>query len=153
LYHGQQCREQALWVRFSPQALISEALAQAALPLMFAGNTAETWLAEHIYPLLDLAVPPADSQAIMQARDTLEGAWCNAALLVREGAVDAEVAAYLTRYTLAPDVAFLKTPLLDTVMFSYVFSKRLMQPILASADAHAQVTRMLTEQVIPSHLT
>jgi hypothetical protein len=142
----------------SPQFVISEGMGLEAEALVFPGDEAQAWLADHIYP--DLGLPPdgSDLAAVHEAKNVLLGAWGNAVLLLAEGRPHDEVRDYLARWALlgddeiallGPDLGPFTAPYVEPYVFCYHHGWRIVRALLAG-DRLAQARRLLTEQVLPS---
>lgn len=156
LYQGCEYVEQSIPIVLSPPCLISEGIAMFACDMIFAPGELEQWLAEHVYPDLELTPTPVDLTTLRRAGDLLNGVWCNAVLMVREGCSEEKVQEYLTRYMqpvrLLDD---LKMPFFDSYVCTYYYGKHLLSSWLQDADqARRQdmFRRFLTEQLDPSEL-
>jgi hypothetical protein len=152
VYVAQGGGEQAVWIQNSPQTSCAEMIAQTARTTLFAPGEMTAWLAEHIFPQLGLPPDTVDADRILEARALLQGAWCNAALMVRSGQPDAAVAAYLARYLQPADVAYLKIPFIDSDLMAYTWSWYRLHTAFQGADRTALVCRLINELLVPSDL-
>jgi hypothetical protein len=141
----------------TPQFVIGEGLGLRALAVAFPGDEAQDWLTDNV--LADLGIRPdgSDFAAIHAARNTLLGAWGNAALLLADGHPEGEVTAYLTRWALLDDtevaeaMATLRLPFAEPYIFCYTHGWQLVGDFLAP-DSQAGARRLLTEQLLPADL-
>jgi len=153
LYRELGYLEQAVPIVLSPPCLVSEGIAMLACDMLFAPGELDQWLAEHIYPQLGLNPDPVDLTTLRTAGDLLNGTWCNAALMLREGRPKGEVQDYLAQYMQpAGVVEHLALPFQDVYTCTYYYGKQLLQPHLQGADRREVLRRFLQEQVLPSDL-
>ncbi len=151
--------EQILYLTLVPQCVVSEGIAMVAHEMIFSEGEPEQWIADQMHRLFHKEV---DAQALLrlrQASNMLEGAWCNAAMLLDEGRSEAEVAQYFVKYMLLPEdratsyIAFLQHPLYGLhVALTYGNGYKLVRRWLQGPDRVAIFHRLLTEQWTPSQL-
>ena len=147
-------------VRFmiSPSFVVSEGMGLHAQETAFPGDEAQRWLTDEILAPLGIAADGSDFAAIHDARNALWGAWANAAFLAADGAPDAAIAGYLTRWALTSEaesqfaLGFLRTPGMDTYVLGYYHGWRLLGPWLDHPDRTRRFRRLLTEPVLPADL-
>ena len=83
----------------------------------------------------------------------LEGVWCNAVMLLREGYPDEMAQDYLVKYLRpAGVVEHLKQPFHDIYTCTYYYGKQLLTPLLRGPQRQSAFRRVLTEQLIPANL-
>jgi len=153
LYRELGYLEQAVPIVLSPPCLVSEGIAMLACDMLFAPGELEQWLAERVCPQLGLKPDPVDLTTLRTAGDLLNGTWCNAALMLREGRPKEEVQDYLVKYMQpAGVVEHLELPFQDVYTCTYYYGKQLLQPWLQGADRWEVLRRLLREQVLPSDL-
>ena len=134
----------------TPQSLVSEGIAKLAPSVLLegAGGAALAQIVRDAGIELELA----DVLAVQRAREPLEWAAVNAALLLYEEAADeADVRAYLERWELltpelsAHAIRFLREPTSRTYVVTYPAGKELCDSYVAGDPARFH--RLLTEQV------
>ncbi|GAA0589234.1 hypothetical protein [Actinomadura livida] len=148
--------EQRVRFLLSPQGVISEGLGLVAEELVFPGDEAQEWLAEHVLPdargLGDLA-------AIHRAMNAMWGAWPNASLMAAEGRPQEEIRAYLSRWALlreeelAAAMPLIAVPGGNPYLFAYYHGWRLVRAWLDGPGRRERARRLLTEQLLPADLT
>jgi hypothetical protein len=161
-HHAERCSKEHSLVRArglleetivlvpTPQSLVSEGIAKLAPSLLLegAGGAALAQIVRDAGIELELA----DVLAVQRAREPLEWAAVNAALLLYEEAADeADVRAYLERWELltpelsAHAIRFLREPTSRTYVVNYPAGKELCDAYVAGDPARFH--RLLTEQV------
>ncbi|GAA3697876.1 hypothetical protein GCM10022224_074840 [Nonomuraea antimicrobica] len=145
-------------VRFmlSPSFVLSEGLGLLAQEVLFPGNEARDWLNAYVYPEVGLPPDDVDLAAVHHAKNVLWGVWGNATFLAAEGRGDAEVAAYLSRWSLYGDgeVAAVLGQLRPSPMSPYVFGYFHGWELLRRwVRGPEQVRRLLTEALLPADVT
>lgn len=148
--------EQAVSFLITPPFVLSEGIALWAHELIFPVAEAEAWLAEHIYPEVGVMPDGSDLKKVQDANDALFGVHGNAALMLNEGVSEEEVRRYLMRYALLDEAgverAFqtLRRPYCEAYPFTYYYGKRLLAEALTGEQRYDTLTRLLTEQCLPS---
>lgn len=148
--------EQAVSFLITPPFVLSEGIALWAHELIFPGDTAEAWLADHIYPTVGIVPDGSDLKKIQEANDILFGVHSNAALMLNEGYSEEEVRRYLMRYALLDEAGVhralqtLQRPYCEAYPFTYYYGRRLLADALRGEHRHTTLTRLLTEQCLPS---
>ncbi|WP_419992517.1 hypothetical protein [Streptomyces boninensis] len=148
-------------VRFmlGPSFVLSEGLGLHAQDIVFPGDEAQAWLAEHVLSELGMKPDGSDFAAIHRAQNALFGAWANAALLLADGRPQAEAADYLARWALlseaetAAALGSLGAAGMALYVLGYYHGWRLLTPWLDTPDRPVRVRRLLTEQLLPADLT
>ncbi|WP_187414639.1 hypothetical protein [Nonomuraea sp. PA05] len=87
----------------SPSFVLSEGLGLLAEELVFPGDEAQAWLSANVLPELGIRPDGSDLAAVHRAKNVLWGVWGNAAFLADKGRNEAEIAAYLGRWSLYGD--------------------------------------------------
>jgi hypothetical protein len=158
LYNERGWGEQAIQLINTPECVISEGIATLAEELLF-GPEAESWAAEHLYPLAGIEGDPTRERRIDAASWNLRALSGNAALLLHEqGADPEEVVRYIMRYGLRSErearqsLRFISTPLWRAYIFTYFMGRELLNSWLAAGDRTARFRQLLTEQIAPSAL-
>ncbi len=90
--------EHSVPIVLSPPCLISEGIAMSAIDMLFTSDELDAFLRADIYPMLSLNPERVDILALRAANDTLSGAQCNAAFMLREDRPDEEIREYLSHY-------------------------------------------------------
>lgn len=159
LYQEQGHLENSILLINTPECVIAEGIATMAAEMILAPGDARAWTEAHILPRAGLAPGAVDADALRRAGELLAGVRGNAVFMLHvDGRSDDDVAAYLMRYSLLNEararkaLEFLKSPLWRAYAFTYIYGKRLMQPLLQGPDRLAVFTRLLTEPVYPSLL-
>ena len=144
----------------APSAVIAEGIATTALEMIFPAESHHQWNAEVLFPAADIYTPHDLAEQlgkIAQASSDLRYVNGNAAILYhtgklnREGTID-----YIRHYGLvnaqraAKSFNFISHPLFRSYVFTYTVGYDL---INATPDPAATFRRLLTEQVLPSHLS
>ncbi len=156
LYHGQGWGEHAIQLINTPACVIAEGIAMLAADMIF-GDHASAWAAAELYPLAGIVGDPQQEQQIATARRRLGAVAANAALLLHEqGAPEAEVLAYLQRYSMGTAaearqrLRFLSHPLWRTYIFTYYVGHDLLARWLARGNRRERFVTLLTTQIAPS---
>ncbi|WP_280269256.1 hypothetical protein [Nocardia wallacei] len=158
LVDGQGRREQQVRFMLSPAFALGEGLGLHAESVIFPGAEAQEWLTTNILAAEGIPRDDSDFATIHDVKNTLWGVWGNAALLAAEGRPDAELAAYLMRWALydegevAAMLQSLRAPGMGVYVLGYYHGWRILRSWLDSADRHARVRRLLTEQVLPADI-
>ncbi|MDP4506128.1 hypothetical protein [Nonomuraea turcica] len=142
-------------VRFmvSPSFVLSEGLGLLAEEILFPGDEAQVWLNRRVFPETGIR-PSGDLAAIHHAKNVLWGVWGNVAFLAAEGRTDADLAAYLARWSLYSDaevalvLGLLRPSPTSPYIFGYFHGWELLRPWAATRPE--RVRRLLTEQLLPS---
>ncbi|MGW4113735.1 hypothetical protein ACWEFJ_22940 [Actinosynnema sp. NPDC004786] len=148
--------EQRIRFLLTPGSVVGEGLGLHAQDLVFPGDEAQAWLARHVLPEFGIAPDGSDFAAIHRAQNALFGVWANAALLAGEGRPEAEVADYLSRWSLlteaeaAAALTSLRAPGMSLYVLAYFHGWRLLDAWLDVPDRTARVRRLLTERVLPA---
>ncbi|TMR93223.1 hypothetical protein [Nonomuraea basaltis] len=151
-------QDQGVRFMLSPAFVLSEGLGLLAEEILFPGDEAQTWLNQHIFP--EAGIRPgghSDFAAIHHAKNVLWGVWGNVAFLAAEGRTDAELAAYLARWSLYSDdevalaLGLLKPSPMSPYIFGYFHGWELLRPWAARSPD--RVRRLLTEQLLPADVT
>jgi hypothetical protein len=150
LVRGRGLLEETLVLVPTPQSLISEGIAKLGPPMLLEGDGG-TALAAVVHDAgIELDLPRA--LAVERAREPLQGADVNAALMLHErGASDGETKAYLERWGLmtpqlaAHVVRFLTEPTSRTYIVTYSAGRKLCRAYVA--DEPERFRHLLTEQV------
>lgn len=160
LYHDKGYAEQAAMLLHSPSAVIAEGIATTALEIIFPGGSHHQWNVEVLFPAANIATPQDLAKQlgkIARASNNLRYVNGNAAILYhtgklnREGTID-----YIRHYGLvnaqraAKSFNFISHPLFRSYVFTYTVGYDL---INSTPDPAATFRRLLTEQVLPSHLS
>ncbi|MGH2996435.1 MAG: hypothetical protein ACRDM9_08970 [Gaiellaceae bacterium] len=150
LVQGRGLLEEAILLVPTPQALVSEGIAEAGAELVLDSEAGEALTA--ILHAEGVAYDAAETAAIRAAREPLALAATNAALMLHEDAAGMEEArGYLERWTLQTrvraekSIAFLTDPTWRAYATTYTEGLRLCRAYVAG-DA-AALARLLTEQV------
>lgn len=160
LVEGGGCAEQQTRFLLSPQFVVSEGIGLHAGAVIFPGDEARAWLADHVYPGLGLAPDGADLAVVDEVTTELWHAWANAALLLADGGSDDEARAYLARWALlsdaelaalGPTLSLLRVPFAEPYIFCYGLGADLLRPWIA-AEPHTALRRLLTEQLLPADI-
>ncbi|QFY08137.1 hypothetical protein GBF35_16910 [Nonomuraea phyllanthi] len=139
----------------SPPFVLSEGLGLLAEEILFPGDEAQVWLNRHIFPKVGFRPDGSDLAAIHHAKNVLWGVWGNAAFLADEGASDAELVGYLTRWALyseeeaASALGLLRPSPMSPYVFGYFHGWELLRPWVTG---HDRVRRLLTEHLIPASI-
>jgi hypothetical protein len=145
--------EQAVPIVLSPPCLVSEGIATHACDLIFAPGELEQWLTEHIYRQLGLHPDVVDLTTLRTAGDLLNGVWCNAVFMLREGRPKMEVQDYLAKYMQPVGIVdHLLLPFHDVYVCTYYYGKQLLEPWLQGPGRREAFRHFLTEQVYPTDL-
>ena len=152
LYRKQGYIEESIGLIFSPRATIGECFATNACGILFSPHEQETWLAEHIYPLLGITPDNADVEKIQHAADLLEGVRSNVVFMLHQGRDSEEIRAYADTYMQHPDIAFLKEPFHEGFGIVEVYAKQLLRKHLQGADRWSIFRQLITQQLFPSML-
>ena len=160
LYRERGYVEPAAVLLHSPWAVTAEGIATTALDIIFPEGSHHDWNVAVMLPAAGIATPAglADQmREIAAAAEATRYVSANAAILYHTGQIDRNGALdYLQTYGLAtPDRAaksfnFFTHPLYRSYPFTYTVGHDL---IAATPDPTATFRRLLTEQVLPSHLT
>lgn len=143
-------------VRFmlSPSFVLSEGLGLCAEEILFPADEAQEWLNRRIFPEVGIRPDGSDLAAIHHAKNMLWGVWGNVAFLAAEGRSEAELAEYLTRWSLYSDrevagvLGMLKPSPMSPYVFGYFHGWELLRPWVAKRPD--RVRRLLTEQLLPA---
>ncbi|WP_346433655.1 hypothetical protein [Nonomuraea composti] len=146
------------WVRFmlSPSFVLSEGLGLLAEELIFPGDEAQAWLSANVLPELGIRPDASDFAAVHRARNVLWGVWGNTAFLAAEGRDEAELAAYLGRWSLYGDgevaaaLGLLKPSPMSPYLLGYFHGWNLLRRWVTGPE---RARRLLTEQLLPSDVT
>lgn len=156
LFTEQGWGEQSIQLITAPECVISEGIATLAVEAIF-GNEANTWAAEHLYPLGGITSDPERDERIMQASAHMRALSGNAALMIYEqGVAPDAVVPYLMRYGLRSEqearqqLRFICDPLWRTYVFTYFVGRDLLGRWLRRGDRAARFRTLLTEQIYPS---
>ena len=159
LYHDKGYAEQAAMLLHSPAAVIAEGIATTALEMIFPDGDHHEWNVEVLLPAAKIATSPnmADQlRRAARASGDLRYVTGNAAILFHTGQLDREQTIdYIRTYALvtperaAKSFSFLSHPLYRSYIFTYSVGYDL---IMNSADPAQTFRRLLTQQVLPSHL-
>lgn len=159
LYRDKGYAEQAAMLLHSPAAVIAEGIATSALKMIFPGDDHHEWNTSVIFPNAGIPSEPGTAEShrrIARASDSLRYVSGNAAILYHTGQLNQEqTIEYIQTYGLATpnraakSFSFLSHPLYRSYTFTYSAGYDL---INAMADPAATFRRLLTEQVLPSHL-
>lgn len=154
LYHGRGQLDQSIILLISPHCLISEGIATMALEMLFAPGEVEHWMTKHIYATVGMEEDTVDNLKLQWARDILQGVWCNAAFMLRNGSSDNQIMRYAERYTGATPRVLneLKDPFHGIYIFTYFYGKQLLQQKLQGTDRWNIYRHCIAEQVVPSDL-
>lgn len=142
----------------TPALVVMEGLALWAREVAFPGDEGQAWLEEHVYPEAGIEPGRGDLQKIHEAKDTLWGAQCNAALMLAEGRPPEEAARYLQRWALLDEeeasrsIPPMRRPFAEAYIFCYHHGRKLLEPGMRGPDRDGFARRLLTEQVCPSDL-
>ncbi|MEV4169026.1 hypothetical protein [Nonomuraea sp. NPDC049709] len=145
-------------VRFmlSPSFVLSEGLGLLAEELLFPGDEAQVWLNANVLPEAGIRPDGSDFAAVHHAKNVLWGVWGNAAFLAAEGRGEAELAAYLGKWSLYGDgeiagaLGLLTPSAMRPYIFGYFHGWELLRPWVTGPD---RVRRLLTEQLLPADVT
>jgi hypothetical protein len=141
-----------------PRVVVSEGLALWAREVAFPEEEAQSWLEQHIYPEAGIEPDGSDLGKIHEAKDTLLGVECNAALMLDEGRSPDEAARYLARWMLLDEteahghIPSLLRPFAEAYVFCYHYGRELLEPGMRGPRRDDFVRGLLTEQVCPSDL-
>jgi hypothetical protein len=166
LYKEKGYGEQAIFLLHSPSAVIAEGIATTALEIIFpaADPTQDyhAWNEQFLLPQTEIAGDPAAQiRGIAEARKKLRYVSGNAAILfhtnqlTREQTID-----YIQTYTLSPakraekSFEFISSPLYRSYVFTYSWGYDLLERAARATTGGKQALfkRLLSEQVLPSHL-
>lgn len=159
LYLQKGYAEQAAMRLHSPAAVIAEGIATTALDMIFPGGEHHQWNAEFLFPAAGIAADGTTAETlhgVSEAGEALRYVTGNAAILYHTGQINREQAIeYIRTYGLATAARaaksfdFLSHPLYRSYIFTYSIGHDL---IMNTADPVTTFRRLLTEQVLPSHL-
>lgn len=159
LYREKGYAEQAAMLLHSPAAVIAEGIATIALEMIFPEGDHHEWNVERLLPTAKIATTPdmpEQLRRISNAGGDLRYVTGNVAILYHTGKLDREQAIdYIRTYGLvtaeraAKSFSFLSHPLYRSYIFTYSVGYSL---IKATADPKQTFRRLLTEQILPSHL-
>ncbi len=155
LYRQRGYMEQAIGMIISPQAMISEGIANNAGEMIFAPGEMDQWLAEYIYPAVGIEVnkiTQVDTIKLNRARDLLEGVRCNALFMMREGRPEDEIMDYMAKYLQGTNLGLLDDSWHECYVFTYYYGRQLVRSWLQKEDREAIFRRFLVEEMSPSDL-
>lgn len=152
--------EAAIGLLTTPQAVISEGIATAALDLVAPPDERADWLEEHVYGPSGVSVDIEGDLAIHRAGQVLAGVAGNAALMLHDqGRSRDEVMDYVMQYSLRSEreagrsVDFLAHPFFRTYVYTYTSGHALVSGYLDSmADREAGFRALLTGHWTPELL-
>jgi hypothetical protein len=157
LFHEKGYLEQSVFFALGPQVVIAEGIASLAAEMIFSSAEAADWIRHEIPPQVGKNVLDVDLELIMDAFMISGGddLGSNLSTLFEAGRSEAEVIEYALAYTpfsheqVNSLLPWLKSPLARLYSFTYSHGKRLMQPLLKSADRTDNIRMLLTEQLTP----
>ncbi len=159
LYREKGYAEQAAMLLHSPAAVIAEGIATIALEMIFPEGDHHEWNVEYLLPAAKIATTPdmpEQLRRISNAGGDLRYVTGNAAILYHTGKLDREqtidhIRTYglVTPERAAKSFSFLSHPLYRSYIFTYSVGYDL---IKATADPKQTFRRLLTQQLLPSHL-
>lgn len=159
LYREKGYAEQAAMLLHSPAAVIAEGIATIALEMIFPEGDHHEWNVERLLPAAKIATTPdmpEQLRRISNAGGDLRYVTGNAAILYHTGKLDREqtidhIRTYglVTPERAAKSFSFLSHPLYRSYIFTYSVGYDL---IKATADPKQTFRRLLTQQLLPSHL-
>jgi hypothetical protein len=155
--------EQAVALLHSPSAVIAEGIATTAVDIIFPNNTQYDWLVEVLLPAAGIETGETAAQMRRLAEANKYGRYVsgNAAILYHTGQLTADQAVeYIQTYGLSSrpravqSFRFLTHPLFRSYTFTYTQGRALLQQAAAANNNLEEIFgRLLTEQILPSHLT
>lgn len=146
--------EQRVRFMLAPSFVLSEGLGLLAEEIVFPGDEAQTWLNRHVFPEAGIRPDGSDFAAIHHAKNVLWGVWGNVTFLAAEGRAEADLAAYLARWSLCGDdevalaMGLLKPSPMSPYIFGYFHGWELLRPWVA--ERPDRVRRLLTERLLPA---
>ncbi|WP_198539928.1 hypothetical protein [Streptomyces sp. CT34] len=150
--------EQRVRFMLAPSFVISEGLGLHAQNIVFPGDEAQAWLADHVLAAHGMPPDGSDFAAIHRTQNLLFGVWANVAMMADEGRRHAELAAYLSRWALLSEaeahaaLSVLRATGMALYVLSYFHGWQLLDSWLAAPDRTARIRRLLTEQLLPVDL-
>ncbi len=153
--------EQASFLLHSPAAVIAEGIATTALEIIFPDDAHFAWAVDVLLAQARIAAEPVDlMQGLAHAGHDLRSVSANAAILYHTGQINREQALdYMVTYGLSsPERAakgfeFFTSPLFRSYIFTYTHGYNLIAAAANGADKTPLFRRLLTAQILPSHLT
>ncbi|MEV0615857.1 hypothetical protein AB0I81_21265 [Nonomuraea sp. NPDC050404] len=148
--------EQRVRFMLSPSFVLSEGLGLLAEEVLFPGDDAQVWLNANIFPEFGIRPDGSDLAAVHRAKNVLWGVWGNATFLAEEGRSEAELGAYLAKWSLYSDeevaisIGLLKPSPMSPYIFGYFHGWELLRRWVTGPE---QVRRLLTEQLLPADVT
>ncbi len=161
LYRQKGYAEQAAMLLNSPSAVIAEGIATTAVEIIFPNGSQHDWNVEVLLPKAGINTGETADQfrRIAKAAQTLRYVTGNAAILHHSGQLNREqTIEYIQTYALAtPERAaksysFLTHPLFRSYLFTYTQGYDLIAQATENGDKLPLFRRLLTEQILPSHL-
>lgn len=156
-YRGQGHLDLTIFLYNTPQCVIAEGIATSAASQIFAPGEIDAWVKANLYPQVGMTDDGIDTAQVERALNQLADVRGNAAfLLLEEGRPEAEVAAYIARYSVLPleraqrSISFLRT--YGSYIFTYTYGRRLMEPLLQGPQKHQLFLHLLEDYVTPSDL-
>ncbi len=159
LYRKQQHLEHSICLINSPEAVQAEGIAENALAQVMSESDVTELLID-LLPLSNVQASKDDvkrTPEIINALEQLGYVSGNAALLLYEQkAPDAEVLAYLQRYSLSSSarnqksLEFLQAPTSASYVFTYTAGKTLVEQVVKTGDAKERFKQLLLEAYTPS---
>lgn len=162
LLHQQGYAEQAVALLHSPSAVIAEGIATTAVDIIFPNDTQYDWLVEVLLPAAGISTDETanDMRRLAAAHQYGRFVSGNAAILYHTGQLNADAAVeYIQTYGLSSrpravqSFRFLTHPLFRSYTFTYTQGRALLQQAAAKTNSLPELFgRLLTEQILPSHL-
>ena len=161
LLQGQGRLEHSVVLLNSPACVVSEGIATNALSVIMPEDALQTWYAQEIFPRAGVDPSLAEGEPVIsRLRQALSEARGNVAFQMHDRGVDDDaLVRYLQRFELLAEpearkaVAFIRTPLDRSYIFTYGGGRQLLASLFAAKrDVTRWYTRVLSEAVTPSQI-
>ena len=144
----------------SPSCVVAEAIATAALEVVFSDEELQDWLRAELLPRAGLT--PMDAGRIIdytRALEKISGLTGNAAFMLHDQKKsEDEIIAYVRRYGLQSEreaqqgLKFISNPLYRSYTFTYHIGYDILKELFAKKDRDTCFKRLLEEPVTPSQM-
>jgi hypothetical protein len=161
LWRAHGYAEAAVALLHSPAAVIAEGIATTAVEMIFPAGSHHDWTEKVLLPAAGIA-PLEDAAAmrrLAEASQKLGYVSGNAAILYHTGKLNQEQTIdYICTYGLRSrqraekNFSFISHPLFRSYSFTYTQGYNLIASAVSGAEKKALFVRLLTEQLLPSHI-
>lgn len=144
----------------SPSCVVAEAIATAALEVVFSDQELEDWFRAELLPRAGRAhIDASRIMSYLKASDKFSGLTGNAAFMLHDQKKSEDtITAYIRKYGLQSEkeakqgVKFISNPLYRSYIFTYHIGYEILKELFAKKDRDSYFKRLLEEPVTPTQI-